>query len=425
MKGERESSLDVFREAVKYELSLGSAGQPATPLNNAGEVYKEMFSEDKAESNFLKATKLPDGCDHVLPSLNLSMLFIEQENYNGAKKAIDDFESCVAQFPLRNGEEHRALVHLARGRIDLHTGHIDSALKHLESALEDRQWFGKIGTDKEDLEAAVTSSLAQAVQTKSNIRRFYLPESWPETLAQWKNDAYDRIRGWWLMRRARQILGETLNDFEDISVRNTDSLLEYPTLGDVLAGYPTYLLDRRIDKEEHRDERVPSRLYYEAYLGQNHLEHGHTSEAVTLLNDALSHIRGKYDELLKRHIELLKLSLADEDSNEYVDLAYEIFGHARAELRNRGFRLPVNLVAPASGAPAELSKSAFLLDNRRKLQYSITYATSGGEHSFEFQSANGYIGNIKVKGNDLRKVINKLTDAVFTDDLGGQSEQQK
>ena len=123
MKGEREQSLAVFKKAIEYELSLGSEGEPATPLNNSGEVYKEAYQDDRAESSWLKAISLPDGCEHVLPSLNLAVLYIDQLNFKGAKRAIDSFESCVAQFPLRNGEEHRAFVQFARGRIDMHTGH--------------------------------------------------------------------------------------------------------------------------------------------------------------------------------------------------------------------------------------------------------------------------------------------------------------
>ena len=128
MHGDRDESLKIFRQAIAYELSEGNLGQPATPLNNSGEVYKEIFSEDSAESSWLKATSMPDGCDHVLPSLNLSLLYFDELNLDGAKRAMDSFESCIAQYPLRNGEEHRALVSLARGRIALLSGNPDLAI---------------------------------------------------------------------------------------------------------------------------------------------------------------------------------------------------------------------------------------------------------------------------------------------------------
>jgi tetratricopeptide (TPR) repeat protein len=139
MTGKRQESLKVFNEAIMHELSMGSSGQPATPLNNSGEVYREIFNEEKAEAMWLKATSMPDGCEHVLPSMNLAIMFIEQLRLTDAKKAIDAFESCITQFPLRNGEEHRALVHLARGRIALHSGDVHSAVQHLEAARERRQ----------------------------------------------------------------------------------------------------------------------------------------------------------------------------------------------------------------------------------------------------------------------------------------------
>src|SRR5690606_8601721 len=74
MTGERQGSLDVFKQAIRYELSLGQLGQPATPLNNSGEVYKEIFEEEEAERSWLRATSLPDGCEHVLRSLNLALM---------------------------------------------------------------------------------------------------------------------------------------------------------------------------------------------------------------------------------------------------------------------------------------------------------------------------------------------------------------
>jgi tetratricopeptide (TPR) repeat protein len=159
MTGDRSGSLEVFREAIRYEMSMGRFGSPATPLNNSGEVYKEVFEEPKAIQSWMKATSLPDGCDHVLPALNLALMLIDQLDLNSASRAMYNFESCVAQFPLRNGEEHKALVHLARGRIDYWNGDIDNALNHFNDASERRQWFGKIGTNENDLDVGIELSV--------------------------------------------------------------------------------------------------------------------------------------------------------------------------------------------------------------------------------------------------------------------------
>jgi tetratricopeptide (TPR) repeat protein len=47
MNDQPQESLEVFRQAIAYEFSQGTDGQPATPLNNAGEVYKELFDDVK------------------------------------------------------------------------------------------------------------------------------------------------------------------------------------------------------------------------------------------------------------------------------------------------------------------------------------------------------------------------------------------
>src|SRR3712207_9038468 len=50
--------------------------------------------------------------------LNLTLLYIDQLKFDSAAATIDGFQRCIAQYPLRNGEEHSALVSLARGRIE-------------------------------------------------------------------------------------------------------------------------------------------------------------------------------------------------------------------------------------------------------------------------------------------------------------------
>ena len=75
--GEREKAIKTLTAAYKYEKSLDGAGQGATPLNNLGEVFRETFIEDSAVNSWTRAIKLPDGCTHILPSLNLAIIYIE------------------------------------------------------------------------------------------------------------------------------------------------------------------------------------------------------------------------------------------------------------------------------------------------------------------------------------------------------------
>jgi len=413
MHDEREEALQVFRQAISYELSLGTAGQPATPLNNSGEVYKEIFLEDKAEAAFLKATRLPDGCEHVLPSLNLALLYIEQLNFSGAKRTMDSFESCVAQFPLRNGEQHKALVHLARGRIDLHNGNVNTALTHLEAAIEDRQWFGQIGTSQEDLKAGAMISLAQALHAKNNHLEFEQSTSPLNWLSTSQQIVSNKIRAWWLMRRARQVLTEDLSDLEDIYVRNTDSLIEYPTFGEVLGELPRKPLENRLSYESEHDNRRGAVAYYKTYLAENYLDGWWKSSGIELVDQVLAAARPKYDDLLKTHALILKAQQFSYDTPEYLDLTNQIFALNRAKLRNYGLPLPVNYEELTPEVEAFFEHSPLLLDNSRRAFFAVRYAHEKDEHSLTFISTSTALGTVKAKGADMELVVKKFIDAIF------------
>lgn len=420
MKGERESSLQVFKEAMNYEFSLGSDGQPATPLNNSGEVYKEMFLEDQAEQSWVRATSLPDGCEHVLPSLNLALLYIDQLNLKAASQTMDRFEGCIAQFPLRNGEEHRSLVHLARGRIDLYRGNVDSAIAHFETALDGRQWFGKIGTDQRDLEAGLSLSLAQALLRKNNHLALIPHSSLADMVNSLRETTLNDIRAWWLFRRAKQVLAEDLTSLEDLSIRNTDSLIEYPTFGELLSRFPLRTAEQRLTLESELDPRVPAQAYYRAYLAESYLAHGETRKGIAFLDEVLKSVRPRYDNALKLHALMLQLSLLDPESDAYALLSSEIFILSRPALRNYGHRLPVRVI----GAPPEvietLAEYPFAVTGKAT-PYEITYSLEGREHQLYFSTNNGVIGGIRAKGEDLEGVISTLINAVFVDE--GRSER--
>lgn len=417
MRKDRQDSLNVFREAIAEELALGTLGQPATPLNNSGEVYKEIFLEDKAEGAWLRATGMPDGCEHVLPTLNLTLLYIDQLNLNGAKRALDNFESCIAQYPLRNGEEHRALVELARGRIALHAGNATEAVEKIESALEHRQWFGKIGTNQDDLYSAALISLAQALIAQANASSFMLSPTVFDALTAIKNRTTNHIRAWWLFRRARQVLIEDLNDLEDLYVRNTDSLIEYPTLGEVIRAIPASVLETRLASEKAEDTRAEANLFYQAYLGENLLNGGGAKEGMALLNDVVNRSRTKFDGLLRLHAVITILEHLEVGSDDYAALAEQAFALSRPSLRNAGLKLPVNFIEGDQEINDALSNSAFILDNSKSLQYSVSYYRSPIEIELHFRATTPGLVDVKVRGSNLKEAVNKFTDEIFSLDL--------
>lgn len=417
MKKDREGSLRIFREAIAEELALGTLGQPATPLNNSGEVYEEIFQEDKAEGAWLRATGMPDGCEHVLPTLNLTLLYIEQLNLAGASRALDNFESCIAQYPLRNGEEHRALVELARGRIAFHSGDSAQAISKFESALQHRQWFGKIGTNQDDLYSAGLISLSAALQAQAYSLSIQLTNGVFEEIKKWKLIVEHRVRAWWLMRRARQVLIEDLKNIEDLFIRNTDSLIEYPTFGTVLAGIPSSTFEERLVREIEQDSRKDAQLYYQAYKGENLLQHGDPQNGIQLLNQVINGARPKYDSLLRLHAILVSLQKLTPGTDEYASLAQQAYAISRPSLRNEGYALPVNYAEGDKEILSALKKTGFILDNTRSLQYAVGYYRSQQGIELEFRSTAGGQVSVKVRGADLFEAINKFNEEVFTQDL--------
>ena len=424
MSGEPQEALKVFKQAIGTEFALGNAGQPATPLNNAGEVYKELFEDDKAESAFLRATSIPDGCEHVLPSLNLVLLYIDQLKLQSAASTLDGFERCIAQYPLRNSEEHSALVHLARGRIDLHSGHIDRAIRHFREAIEGTQWFGKIGTNQDDLVVATSISLAQALRIKNNILSLQVSDGVFAWLHIQKERMQNSVEAWWKLRKARQILVSTLNSIEDLSIRNTDSLLEYPTLGEVLAEIATVSFKERLASELRIDSRPQAALYYALYAAENRLGWFNANEIKRELDTVIARVRQRYDALLRLHALIKRLSLQNKNIEGYYADAYAIFTTNSPALRNYGFSLPITLSKVPSEIASAVLKGPFVVahsSNQTKPQPCEITAPSSQELSFRCPSMPQH--NRTVKDGDPIQLVNKLIEAIFTEEIRNGSSR--
>jgi tetratricopeptide (TPR) repeat protein len=421
MNDQPQEALEVFRQAIANELSMGREGQPATPLNNAGEVYKELFEDEKAESTFLRATSMPDGCEHVLPSLNLALLYIDQLKNEAALSTMDSFQRCIAQFPLRNNEEHAALVNLARGRIDLHTGNVERAIKRFETALQGTQWFGKIGTNQNDLVVAASISLGQALLRQNSILSLTPTETWSEWIAQKKLVSSNSFRAWWLFRRSRQLLIDDLNDVEDLTIRNTDSLLEYATLGETLAGLSRSSLRRRIVRQRELDHRPAAAAFYDAYAAESERSLLSSSASSATFDSVIQHSRDTTDGLLRTHAMLRRMESLDQFSDTYREFAYRIFYTAAPELRNYGMRLPVSF--DSTGAPwglrSKIESGPFLVVHGARAVCAIAAASDAtlGKISLRFTCPGQANKNKTVEGTSTTEVVNKLSDALFREEI--------
>ena len=360
---DRQESIKIFNKAIAYESSLGSFGQPATPLNNVGEVYREIFMEDKAEASWSRALRMPDGCEHVLPSMNMAVLLNEQLRISDAYRAMDQFEQCTAQFPLRNGEEHRALVHLSRGRSLLAAGHADPAIEHFEKALERQQWFGKIGTDQDDLRVGALFSLAYALKIKRAHIRSTPNRSFLQKIKDLKELSKLSLRQWWLIRRARQIAMEDLNGFEDLFVRHTDSMIEYHTLGAGLVNIPSSAIQRKIEDLLTYDKRKQAHSYYKAYLAEWMIQNGEELKGATLARKTLQTLRSdSSDAGIRAHTLGLYASIQKTSSQNYKKSVIEIFRLNRALVRNYELQLPIKFIDIPSKLKQELISGSLIED---------------------------------------------------------------
>jgi hypothetical protein len=293
---------------------------------------------------------------------------------------------------------------------------------HFEDAMQHRQWFGKIGTNQNDLEVAILISLATGLEVINHHERFRIKSSFTDHVNSLTTRSLNSARRWWLLRRARQILADDLSDIEDLYIRNTDSLIEYPTFGSVLAAYPTRALKARINYEGAKDDREQAKTYYQAYLGENLLRHGDDEEGMVLLQDAYTDSRQQYDELLRLHLLLIQARAVGDESRPGRQLTYEAFKISPAAIRNYGLKLVVNFSGTEGTEATEeikeaLGQGAFAIDNTDNLPFLVSGEKSGGKWVLQLTTAGGTAASIRVVGEDLADTVNKFSDAVFSEEL--------
>lgn len=368
-----EEALKALRSAIAFELSQGRNGRPATPLNNSGEVYRELYEDDKAESSWRKALRLPDGCEHILPTVNLSLLLMEQLRVTETQQALDDFISCIAQYTLRNGEEHKALEALFRARVELASGRPLKAQQLLQSSLQGIQWFGKIGTNKEDLEVAALVTLAESLRSTNAVLSTTVTNSYTEAANNLLSRSINTTKRWWLLRKARGLLVDTLNNIEDLHIRNTDSMLDYPSFGDVLSTFPPNRLKQRIDSELARDNRKNARLAYDLYYAESLANHGQLDEGLQLARTILETARPRYDEALAQRARVLVAKHTPQDSEQYLELSQKIFNALRPSLRLNNLPLPIRIASKDAKISELLSQAGFIPVEGSLARFEVRY----------------------------------------------------
>lgn len=412
-----EASLRVFDQAIAAEGDENAS----TPLNNAGEVYRERFKDIKAEQYWIKAKSLPQGCEHVLPSLNLAILLMEHLKIGAAKNSLDTFEECVKQYTVRNDEEHRSLLALARGRIALSNGDIISAIDALDQTLARGQWFGKIGTNVNDLKIGALISYTDALEARINQISWTAAESVLDYPAMASEELSLKIKRWWYQRKAR-FLFQSMKNMEDIYIRHSDSVLDYPSLGSLLGTFPPESLHERLEEIKSNDDRKEADVYYDAYYGESLIIHGDSTRGMALIDSSIAMIstlhREQEERALLQHLYLLKAkSTGDETAPQAVNAALAAFDLLPAGLRNRGVRLPVTGVGRIADEQQLFHQVGFLIMPSGSPHH-LTLKSKGDEFRVSFTSNSPGVKTVELKGTSLAELANKLSAAVFNSKEG-------
>jgi len=282
----------------------------------------------------------------------------------------------------------------------------------MEQALANQQWFGKIGTSPDDMKAALYTTHAQILDAQNAHLSTRVPLNLFEQLAFVRQKISNALQAWWSYRKARQLLVEKLNEFEDMYIRHTDSMLEYTTLGDVLATFRPHTLKRHRTENVHYDKREYANAYYDSYLAQSYAKHGDTANAYRLWEQALSKMREPAEGLLKVHALLQQAHLQKRGSTARSKAVLQAFELSPSSVRNEGLRLPV-VVKGGDAILDTLQDSAFLPLNSGSLPYRIEHSFDGKLHFLKFVSATATVRDMTVQSESLIEAVNGLAESIF------------
>jgi len=339
---QRKEALEIFEKAIEYEIALKEYGSPSTPLNNSGEVLREIFKEDKALYNFKKSASYPDACENILPYFNITVVNLDSLNLFQSKKALVDFNKCFSQYTLKNKEEHQVNIDLGFSRIAFHLGNIPEAIKKINSANEKQQWFGSIGTSPDDMSVAINTSLLNILKAYSHHLKFN-----NFTLKEKVLNNYQRLKNYLRFKKTiknTRVTLAKLKNFEDIYIRNSDSMIEYSQLGIIFSDILPKVTKERINTEINNDIRQEAQLYYKAFLAESMINSFlNKKEGLTLAKTLIKNKRSKYDNAIIDRLKLLILSNTKTKNQEYYTLLFSILEKTPAKVLNYGIRIPVNI----------------------------------------------------------------------------------
>ncbi|MCC6934063.1 MAG: hypothetical protein IT292_12565 [Deltaproteobacteria bacterium] len=347
-------ALQTFREAIKYEKLLGKYGQISTPLNNIGEVYREIFLDREAEAIFAQSLAASIECEHILTSLNLAILQIDELRLIQAERTLKNFETCFARFPARADTEHRALLALGYGKIALRSGKPVEAMNYFQQALARKQWFGKIGTNQNDVKLAAMIGLGQSYYGYGAVLKNKLTSGIANKLNDYLQGCYYQLKGYWRIREAQKLAFGQMDNFEDLYIRHSDAMIEYPSLGDLISSLPSASVKKRIEHLIDSETRERAKSYYQLFWATNLYSHGDNQKSLDILQQIFGSFR-QFDrlasaELLRYKIKIIEAadSSAQQEVQQIVADKELLFSLSPAYFTYFNIRLPIVIKLPVT-----------------------------------------------------------------------------
>jgi len=140
------------------------------------------------------------------------------------------------------------------------------------------------------------------------------------------------------------------------------------------------------------------------------------SSGLETIDRMLKILRPKYDDLLKIHLLLLKLKYLETSQSEYKEIAYMIFQLYPAQLRNSGFRLPVDINGTERNLINELNKGPFVSSPGSECRITTSGDSETG-FSAKFSCISDSSKTREIGDKEIVQVVNRLSDMVFSEEF--------
>ncbi len=396
VKGETERAIETLKKAIGYGEAFKQ--NISAPVNNLGEIYEEIFLENLGIQMYNKVINDDPNCEYLLSYVNLSLLYLDFKDIGSASRVVKSYKNCIRRFPYRKNQAYLSLLNLVDSRIKYLEGDFFESRRLARWILDYEQQLGYVGTDPKDLKLAAIQSLLLANEAIIGSLKYY-NHNFNHKVKNLLLALRLKVENW-LYRKEFLNIFKSLNYFEDLKIRNSDSFLFYPFLAFEVRYWPRKKASQLIQSFRRKDKRKIAKYYYDLMLFNL------GEESIENLKNNLSDMRAYYDESLAIAT-LISVLQEEKDPEERVKLSSLLYDKAPIVFPAFGLRMPVETNLPKGivlkfGFHPIISKNLrfTLISEREKGLYKISLYDKKGK-------------SIVVKDFDLNKGLGILSERFF------------